>query len=109
MGHIQDMTDKQRIEFLADKYQKTKESRRGNSFEWWNDGKHDNLIENKGYKLFVFEGSFNRDSFTTGQIEAQEKVKELRDSNHYARVVCGYSQCMQKIKSFSVIYKPKSL
>lgn len=107
MGHLQDMSDEQRSKFLSYSYKRKLEEQRGHNFEYWNDKKHYDLIENKGWALVGFEGSFGLEDYTYSEIEAKEKVELLRQSNHFARIVCGYSKNVQKIKTFSVIYKLK--
>jgi len=105
MGHIQEMNDRQRHEFLRDKYQKLKESRRGDSFEYWNDEKHGAMLEN-GWSLWSFGGHYRE--ATRDVIGAKEKVLELRSSGHFARIVCGYEKTQQKERFCSIIYRKKS-
>lgn len=47
------------------------------------------------------------ESVVITELEAQETIKELRGSNHYARIICGMMQVVQKIKYFSITYKLK--
>ena len=54
MGHIQHMTDDQRIDFISKKYRALKESRRGDSFPYWNEKIHTQRI-GKGYKINQYE------------------------------------------------------
>jgi hypothetical protein len=98
MGHVQEMTEDQKRRFFADKYQKLKESRRGDSFEYWNDEKHGLMLEN-GWALWDFA--------TLSVLQAKEKVVELRKSGHYARIVCGYQKSKQRERYCSVIYRKK--
>jgi len=104
MGHIQEMSNKQRHAFLTDKYERLKEANRGHNFEYWNDEKHGKMISD-GWALWDFGGDW-RDA-TKSESIAKEKVSELRKSRHYARIICGYMKDRQSNKYFSIIYKAK--
>lgn len=107
MGHIQDMTDKQRSEFFALCYQRKKEANIGYNFPYFNQEKWDKLEAN-GYEMWYFKDNF-KDSTegTVCVIEAKKQVEELRNDGYHARIICGYIQTRQRVKHYTVIYKKK--
>ena len=108
MGHLQDMNKEQRSEFLWHKHNANKEARRGNSFVYWNE-KLDKELELKGYDWYRFDNpSYGEYYATSNKLKAEEIVEQLRGLGHYARIICGYSQNVQKIKMFSITYKLKN-
>ena len=109
MGHRQKMTGKQRLDWDSNQYAAKLKYQKGHNYEYWNEG-HAKMLEN-GWSLFTFdgkEGTAIRDRKTTSIEEvAKEMVEQLRLDGFFARIVCGYDKNVQKIKMFSVIYKPK--
>ena len=87
------------------KYARLLEEKRGHNYEYYNETKHEDLIDNKGWQWFKFEK--NNDVITFSEAIAQEVVSALRNNGCFARIVCGLDKNVQKIKSFSVIYKQK--
>jgi hypothetical protein len=55
MGHRQQMTDKQRREWDSMQYKARIEARRGHSFAYWDDVKHEQMLNN-GWQLYNFKG-----------------------------------------------------
>lgn len=106
MGHIQDMTREQRSDFLTHKYERTKESRRGDSFPYWNEKMHNQLFSN-GYDIYEFLTGFDKEA-TSSITLAKDIVEVLRDNGNYARIICGYSQNRQRIRMFTIYYKTKN-
>jgi hypothetical protein len=107
MGHRQDMTDKQRREWDSHSYRLATEARRGHSFEYWNDDKHEEMLKN-GWSLYQFSDRKLGDWYQTiSEESAKEVVEKLRSEGNYARIVCGYNKNVQRIKMHSVIFKPK--
>lgn len=104
MGHLQDMSPQRKREFQAHQYKRMLEERRGNSFEYYNEEKHEKLILDKGWNWYTFRGN---EDYTSSQLEAQEIVTKLRSENNHARIVCGLHKDVQRTKYFSVIYKAK--
>ena len=88
-------------------YERMKAANRGHNFEYWNEDKHGKMLEN-GWELHIFrtDGLFEKYA-TISEMVAKEIVEKLRNENNYARIVAGYSQNVQHIKMFSIIYKPK--
>lgn len=84
-------------------YELTKVNNRGHNYEYWNEGKHNKMLKN-GYDLYKFKKG---DFYTYSEIHAKDIVNKLREENNYARIVCGYSQNIQRMKTFSVLYKKK--
>ena len=112
MGHRQDMTPEQRLKWDTENYKKRLEANKGSNYEYWND-KHEKMLQN-GWKLFLITETSTRqwskilEQYSTSSEEhAQKFVKQLREQNNYARIVCGYDKNRQRIKMFSIIYKPK--
>ena len=111
MAHRQDMTSEQRVRFDIENYQKKLASNKGYNFEYWND-KHEQMLEN-GWELFSITHTrkgieiYKRNA-TSSKEHAIEFVKQLRVDGNYARIVCGYEKTRQRIKMYSIIYKPKS-
>lgn len=94
------------------KYKRMLEERRGHNYEYWSK-KHDELLKN-GWEILELRTSgrqwsrvFLREA-TSSEWYAQEEVKKLRESGHYARIVCGYEQNCQRQKMFTVIFKKKT-
>lgn len=112
MGHRQDMTPEQRSKWDSDNYKKRLEANKGSNYEYWS-GNHDNMLQN-GWSLFLITETSTRqwgkifESYSTSFEEHAKKfVKQLRETNNYARIVCGYDKNRQKIKMYSIIFKPK--
>jgi hypothetical protein len=87
-------------------YKKGQEARKGSNFEYWSEGKHRMLLTDGGYKLHAFVGH-RHDDYTYSELIAKEVVEEYRNTDHYARILCGMSQNVQRMKTFSVIYKKR--
>ena len=112
MGHIQKMTNEQRSKLISYQYNAKKEANKGSNYEYWSD-KHEKMLQN-GWDLFLITETSTRQwskifkQFSTSSEEHAKKfVKQLREQNNYARVVCGYDKNRQRVKMFSIIYKPK--
>ena len=105
MGHLQDMNDEQRSEFLSNKYEVTKASRRGNEFPYWNEKLHNDLIA-KGYQIYEFETGMESESTRVLSL-AKCVADKYRDDGYYARIICGYSQNRQRIKMYTIYYKKR--
>lgn len=112
MGHRQDMTPEQRLKWDCDNYKKRLEANKGSSYEYWSE-KHDNML-NSGWDLFLITKTpsrqwgkiFKRHS-TSSKEHANKFVDKLRDEGNYARIVCGYNKNSQRVKMYSIIFKPK--
>ena len=106
MGHRQDMTPEQRLKWDIENYKKKLQANKGSNYEYWNN-KHNSMLEN-GWKLLNFR---NIDQcfqmHTMYEYHAKKFVEDLRNNGNYARIVCGYHKNRQRIKMFSIIYKPK--
>jgi hypothetical protein len=87
-------------------YEQAKIAKRGHNYEYWNEKKHYKMLEN-GWALYVFKKHKDDNKAISSEISAKEVVEKLRTENYFARIVCGYSQNVQRIKMFSVIYKKK--
>jgi hypothetical protein len=107
MGHLKDMTHKQRLDWFAMCYQRKKEANKGYNFPYFNQEKWDELEKN-GYEMYYFKDAWkNNTEGTTSVDEAKEVVERLRNEGNYARIICGYIQTKQHQKHFTVIYKAK--
>ncbi len=88
-------------------YELMKINNKGHNYEYWNEEKHGKMLKN-GYELYKFTNSFNKVEFYSySEINAKEIVNKLREEGNYARIVCGYSQNVQRMKTFSILYKKK--
>jgi hypothetical protein len=112
MGHRQDMTSQQRLKWDTENYKKRLESKKGSNYEYWSD-KHEKMLQN-GWDLFLITGTSTRqwsETFkrysTSSEDHAKKFVDELRNNNNYARIVCGYNKNKQRVKMYSIIFKPK--
>lgn len=98
MGHIQEMTDEQRLRFFSQGYELRKHNMRGHNYQYFNEEKHGHL------DFWVFK---NGDEATKSEILAKKVVEELRKEGFYARIICGYQKDIQRNKYFSIIYRKK--
>ncbi len=94
------------IEWRVYQYEKAKIAMRGHNYEYWNEKKHSKMLQ-EGWNLQKFTNRMGERNATSSEISAKEMVEKLRKENYFARIVCGYSQNVQHIKMFSVIYKKK--
>ena len=113
MGHRQDMTPEQRLKFDIQNYQRKLVSNKGSNFEYWND-KHEKMLGN-GWELFLITKTPTRQwskifkRYSTSSVEHAKKfVEQLRSKHNYARIVCGYEKTRQRVKMYSIIYKPNT-
>ena len=44
---------------------------------------------------------------TSSKENAKKIVDKLRAENNYARIVCGYDKNKQRVRMYSIIFKPK--
>lgn len=95
------MTDKQRIRFLSEKYERAKEERRGVCGSYLNEKSFNELIR-KGYRHHVFS---NGKVDTLFRHEAQDEVNNLRDSGHYARVIVNPCHNIKGGQTYSIMYR----
>lgn len=108
MGHRQDMTDKQCGVWDQMQYNARKEANKGHNYQYWTEGLEYKL-EAKGYKWYKFDTpSFSEFEATSSEQIAIDKVKELRENGYYARIVCGMIPMAQRIKMYSITYKPRA-
>lgn len=98
-------------QWRALQYKRAKEARRGHNYEYWGP-KHEAMIEN-GWTVLQMEksgrqwGKFFWSESTSSELYAKRCVDELRSAGNYARIVCGYDKNVQRIKMYTVIYKPR--
>jgi hypothetical protein len=111
MGHRQQMTPKQRHEWDDMQYKARLQAKRGHNFQYWNDDKHDKLFDD-GWKMYQFSFNINgkiSQSETTFSEEIGIEVKKSLIADGYrAKLFCGYNKNIQRIKTFSVLYKLKN-
>jgi hypothetical protein len=96
------MNESQRLKWNVESYERKLEANRGSNFEYWSE-KHDKMLKN-GWDLFLIENKFS----TPSELHAKEVVNDLRLKNNYSRIICGYDKNVQRIKMYSVIFKPKT-
>ena len=109
-GIIKDIPEYGSWEWRLYQYEMAKVANRGHNYQYWNEEKHSKMLEN-GWQLYKFEKNLSRtigETYATlSENSAQEIVKQLRTENNYARIIAGYSQNVQRMKMFSIIYKKK--
>lgn len=112
MGHRQNMTDKQKLQWDIDSYKSRLKSNKGHNYQYYTEELEENLFK-KGYQwynILVYPSNPNREDVTIAtKIEsyAKEIVGRLRKEGFYARIICGVKKTVQKEKHFSIIYKKK--
>ena len=104
MGHLQEMNDKQRSEFQSYQYKRMLEERRGHNYKYHSDELEESLKE-KGYEWYDFGSGLEQTNF---EDEAIEAVENLRETGHYARIICERMKVVQRVKYYSVAYKRKA-
>lgn len=112
MGHRQNMTNQQRLDWDVESYKRKLEANKGSNYEYWSD-KHCKMLQN-GWDLFLITEKSTRQGnkifksySTSSENHAKKFVEQLRNNNNYARIVCGYDKNVQRVKMFSIIYKPR--
>jgi hypothetical protein len=104
MGHRQDMTPEQRLQWDCDNYKKRLEANKGSNYEYWSE-KHDKMLAN-GWSQFDFRDLDQCfELHTRYEDGAKEKVIELRNNGNYARIICVTNRL--RIRTYSIIFKPK--
>ena len=93
------------LEWKAFIYKRMKEENRGRNFQYWN-ASHDDMLKN-GWEIFLFYPRGYAKEYTDYLDLAKSAVETLRSKGNFARIVCGYEQCRQRIKYYTVIFKPK--
>lgn len=108
MGHLQDMTHRQRMDFISMQYQRKLDANRGHNYQYYTEELEKKWIA-QGYAWYMFENkrSMQKSDSIESEEVAQNAVKYLRSHGYNARIICGYDQNVQHIKMFSIIYKEK--
>ena len=108
MGHRQEMTPKQRLQWDSMQYQAKLDANKGHNYEYWNDDKHGKLLT-KGWEIFSFpvKSTISETEATSSELTAIITRDKLRTEGNYARIIAGYSKNVQRMKMFTVIFKPK--
>jgi myosin-crossreactive antigen len=91
MGHRQKMTDKQRLDWDMMQYRARLEARRGHNYPYWEDNKYAN---------------WQIGETTKSELVAKELLAETKRKYHSAKIICGYVQTIQRVKHYTIIYKP---
>lgn len=104
------MTENQRKKWDAMQYQANLEARRGHNFPYWSDDKHDKLLQS-GWQFYQFpterKGRISESISTHSELSAVETKKQLIADGYLARIFCGYDKNIQRIKTFSILFKSK--
>ena len=110
MGHRQEMTHGERLKWDTMQYQAALEAKRGHNFTYWDDSKHDKLF-NEGWQIYRFpinhSGKTTEMDSTMSEAVAKETKESLIADGYLARIFCGYQKNVQRIKTFSLLYKLK--
>lgn len=96
MGHRQQMTPKQRLEWDTRNYKLRLEAKRGHNHSYMTDELYSQL-ENKGYKVWKFEIQYPTES------QVNEKRDEFRKKGYYARIICSATRL--RIRQYELYYK----
>ena len=94
------------LERRAYQYQRMKEENRGKNFEYWNEEKHEKMLD-EGWDLYLFPNQRTDLYSTSCMLCAKEIVEQLRSEGNFARIIAGRDQNVQRTKMFSIIFKPK--
>lgn len=87
------------------KYARLLEEKRGHNYQYYSE-KLEKELEEKGYSWHKFEdGNY----YTDSEYAAKILVNEYRKLGNYSRIICGMFQNVQRIKTFSICYKRKSI
>lgn len=103
MNHRQKMTDKQRHEWDVMQYKARLKAHRGSQRNYLSEEKRDDLIS-KGYKNYIFDTGKPETHF---DFIAKDKVKQLRESGHFARVVVNPAYQIKGTQTYCIYYKQK--
>jgi CRISPR/Cas system CSM-associated protein Csm2 small subunit len=106
------MTPEQRLKWDSGNYKKILEANKGSNYEYWTE-KHEKMLQN-GWSLFLITKTPTRQwnklfqsNSTSSKEHAEKYIKQLREENNFARIVCGYNKNRQRIKMYSIIFKSK--
>jgi hypothetical protein len=102
MGHRQQMTDKERLDWDIAQYNARKEANRGHSYAYMDNALYHEL-ESKGYKEYIFD---NGDRVNQSEYMAKKVVDELRADGNYARIICVQNKV--RTRQYSIYYKKRS-
>jgi hypothetical protein len=100
MGHRQQMTPKQRVEWDARNYRLRKEANRGHNYAYLTNDLYDHL-ELMGYEIYPYKNSRDIGS----ELAAIEIRNKLKEEGNYARIVCVANKL--RIKTYQVYFRPK--
>jgi len=101
MGHRQQMTPEQRLEWDIMQYKARLEASKGHSHSYMSYKLYEQL-EKQGYVSYNFSTSYE----TSSEYEAIEIRDKLRKEGNFARIVSTANKL--RIRTFQVYYKPKS-
>lgn len=100
MGHRQQMTPKQRLEWDIRSYKLRKEANKGHNHSYMTDELYKQL-EKQGYTTWKFEREYPSEGL------AIEKRDELRKQGHYARIVSSANKV--RIREYELYYKGRMI
>jgi len=85
-------------------YEQVKIANKGHNYQYWNDEKHQKMLDN-GYDLYKFDEKYGY--AISSELHAKEIVDRLRSEGNYVRIICGYEKTVQRIKHYSILFKKK--
>lgn len=97
-------------EWYQYQYKLSLEARRGHNYAYHSEELEKTLL-NKGYQWHIFDNKMDLsldNRCTYSELKAKEVVDDYRSTGHYARIICGMEKNVQRIKTFSVIFKKKN-
>lgn len=101
--HIKISSSNYKIGHPLWKYARMLEEQRGHNYQHLNDKSIED-VASKGYKFWEFEDG---EYVTQSENKACTVCKGLKERNYITRVVTGLETNVQRIRMYSVIYKPK--
>lgn len=102
MGHRQQMSDKQRLEFDTMRYKRMLEARRGHNHSYMSDVLYEDLNK-KGYERYLFNEELKK--YVAHEEEAIKIRDELRNTGHFARIISSANKL--RIREYEVWFKKK--
>ena len=98
------------LEWRAFQYKAALEAKRGHNYSYFSEKLQEELLA-KGYQWHEFNSPrtemAHKKFCTTSEYIAKDAVDQYRATGHYARIICGMEQNVQRVKYFSVIFKKK--
>lgn len=106
-GNVRPMPEYGKVGWQSYQYEMMKIANKGNNFQYWNEERHGEMLK-RGYEFYDFMELGQVVHHTRSVLKAKEVRATLRSTGHYATIIAGYHQTVQREKFFSILYKKKS-